>query len=193
MKEQIWNWWSPWARVLASQVTLVVKNLPTNVGDIRDSDLIPGSGRSVGVGNGTPHQYSCLENSIPWAEEPGRLHSSWGCKELQAMKRLSRVSMTWDFITFISLEERSLFSSSLSPLPYWCSPNEVVSMIPFYLRPCSLNTKTKLTANNIDAPRMYLLNMNSKEEPVSIAWLSVVVVPLICLLSRFLVSIFAHF
>ena len=30
----------------ASQVASVVKNLPANAGDIRDSNLIPGSGRS---------------------------------------------------------------------------------------------------------------------------------------------------
>ena len=29
-----------------------------------DPDLIPGSGRSPGEGNGKPHQYSCLENSM---------------------------------------------------------------------------------------------------------------------------------
>ena len=32
----------------ASQVALVVKNLPTSAGDIRDSGLIPGLGRSPG-------------------------------------------------------------------------------------------------------------------------------------------------
>ena len=31
----------------------MVKNLPTNAGDARDVGLIPGSGRSPGVGNGT--------------------------------------------------------------------------------------------------------------------------------------------
>ena len=30
----------------ASQVVLVVKNLPANAGDIRDAGVIPGSGRS---------------------------------------------------------------------------------------------------------------------------------------------------
>ena len=40
----------------------VVKNPPANAGDIRDVGLIPGSGRSPGVGNGNPLQYSCLEN-----------------------------------------------------------------------------------------------------------------------------------
>ena len=42
----------------------VVKNLPANAGDARDMGLIPGSGRSPGVGNGNPLQYSYLENSI---------------------------------------------------------------------------------------------------------------------------------
>ena len=32
-----------------------------NVGDL---DLIPGSGRSPGEGNGNPLQYSCLENPM---------------------------------------------------------------------------------------------------------------------------------
>ena len=44
--------------------TLVVKNLPANVGDVRDVGSIPGLGRSPGEGNGNPFQYSCLENSM---------------------------------------------------------------------------------------------------------------------------------
>ena len=35
-------------------MTLVVKNLPANAGDIRDTDWIPGSGRSPGGGHGNP-------------------------------------------------------------------------------------------------------------------------------------------
>ena len=42
----------------------VVKNLPTNAGGVGDTDSIPGWGRSPGVGNGNPPQYSCLENSL---------------------------------------------------------------------------------------------------------------------------------
>ena len=41
----------------ASQVVLVVK--PANAGDVGDAGLIPGSGRSPGVGNGNPLQYYC--------------------------------------------------------------------------------------------------------------------------------------
>ena len=42
----------------------MVKDLPANTGDIGDVGSIPGSGRSLGEGNGNPHQYSCLENSM---------------------------------------------------------------------------------------------------------------------------------
>ena len=42
----------------------VVKNLPTNAGDPRDVGSIPGSGTSLGEGNGNPLHYSCLENSM---------------------------------------------------------------------------------------------------------------------------------
>ena len=50
--------------IWASHMVLVVKNLPDNSGDERNVGLIPGLGRSPGVGNGTPLQYSCLENSM---------------------------------------------------------------------------------------------------------------------------------
>ena len=48
----------------ASQVVLVVKNLPANAGDTGDMGLIPGSGRSSGGGQGNPLQYSCLEHPM---------------------------------------------------------------------------------------------------------------------------------
>ena len=48
----------------ASQVALVVKNLPANAGDLRDVGSIPGLGRSPKVGNGKLLQYSCLENPM---------------------------------------------------------------------------------------------------------------------------------
>ena len=40
----------------------MVKNLPTKAGEAKDAGLIPESGRSLGVGNGNPLQYSCLGN-----------------------------------------------------------------------------------------------------------------------------------
>ena len=45
-----------------------------------DPGLIPGSGRSPGVGNGNLLQYYCLENSMDRGPLVG--YSSLGCKEL---------------------------------------------------------------------------------------------------------------
>ena len=45
----------------ASLVAQMVKASAYNAGDL---GLIPGSGRSPGEGNGTPLQYSCLENPM---------------------------------------------------------------------------------------------------------------------------------
>ena len=42
----------------------MVKNPPANAGDVREADLIPGSGRSPAEGHGNPLQYSCLENPM---------------------------------------------------------------------------------------------------------------------------------
>ena len=50
--------------VWASQVELVITNLPANARDTKDTGSIPELGRSPGVRNGNPFQYSCLENSM---------------------------------------------------------------------------------------------------------------------------------
>ena len=39
---------------IASQLALVVKNLPASAGDTRDMGSIPELGRSPGIGNGNP-------------------------------------------------------------------------------------------------------------------------------------------
>ena len=46
------------------EMTLEEKNLAANARDARDTGSIPESGRSPGVANGNPLQYSCLENSM---------------------------------------------------------------------------------------------------------------------------------
>ena len=61
-------------------VTQLVKNLPACVGDTRDEGSIPGSGRSLGEGNGNPLHYSYLENSMgrgAWRASP------WCSKECE--------------------------------------------------------------------------------------------------------------
>ena len=54
----------------SSQLALVVKNPPANVGDIRGVGSAPGLGRSHGGGHGNPLQYSCLENPTDRGARP---------------------------------------------------------------------------------------------------------------------------
>ena len=62
----------------------MVKNPPANVGSTRDTGLIPGSGRSPGVGNGNLLQYSCLENSMDRRSLVA--YNPWGPKESEVSK-----------------------------------------------------------------------------------------------------------
>ena len=59
-----------------SQVALVVRNPPANAGASRDRGLIPGSGRSPGVGNSNPLQYSCLENPTDRGDWQATVHGA---------------------------------------------------------------------------------------------------------------------
>ena len=45
-------------------MALMVKKPPANAGFMRDTGLIPGSGRSPGGEHGHPLQYYCLENPM---------------------------------------------------------------------------------------------------------------------------------
>ena len=49
----------------------MVKNLPASAGDIRDSNSIPGLGRSPGGRDNS----NLLDWRFPWTEEPGGLQS----------------------------------------------------------------------------------------------------------------------
>ena len=77
----------PWA----SQVALVVKNLPANAGDRRDALLIPGSGRSPGGGHGHPLQYSPLGETHGQSSLAG--YRPQGRKESDTTERLRMHSM----------------------------------------------------------------------------------------------------
>ena len=71
----------------AFQVELVVKNPPTNAGDVRDAGLISGLGRLPGGGHDNPLQGSCLEN--PHGQRSLAGYSPWGCKESSTTEQQS--------------------------------------------------------------------------------------------------------
>ena len=58
----------------------MVKNMPADTGDARGTGLIPGLGRSSGIGLGNPLQYSCLENPMDrraWRATVHGVAKSW--------------------------------------------------------------------------------------------------------------------
>ena len=67
---------------MASQVALVLKNLPANAEDLRDTGSIPGLGRFLGGRHGNPLQCSCLENPISCLAKLLVGYSPEGCTEL---------------------------------------------------------------------------------------------------------------
>ena len=64
---------SIYAHLGSSPVAPVVKNLPANAGDIRDSGSTPGLGRTHGGEHG--NHSNILAWKIPRTEKPGRLQS----------------------------------------------------------------------------------------------------------------------
>ena len=89
---------------------LVVKDLPANAGDVRDSSLIPGSGRSPRARQGNPLQYSCLEDPMDrgaWRATVHRVAMNWarpkGLRMYTRVREGNRAARSW--WTFLVLEE----------------------------------------------------------------------------------------
>ena len=79
----------------AFQGALVVKTLPANAEDIRDTGSIPGWGRSPegGNGNGNPLQYSCLRNPMDRGTLGATVHGV--TKESDTTERLTHTVLKW--------------------------------------------------------------------------------------------------
>ena len=104
-------------------MALVVKSPPDNLGDLRDTGLIPGSGRSPRRGNGNPLQYSCLENptdrEVWWVSVHGDAKGQTLLKQLSTIdlrfviRKMMLVLLTIPSIVLSSLQSslNSIFSS----------------------------------------------------------------------------------
>ena len=88
----------------ASQVALVLKNLPANAGDIRDAGSISGLGRSPGKRNGNPSGIFAWR--ILWTGYPGGLRSMGSQRVRHDQSKLSMYAypvletllfFLWDF------------------------------------------------------------------------------------------------
>ena len=70
------------------------KSTPADAGDVGGGGSIPSWGRSSGVGNGNPLQYSCLEKIYRPRNLAG--YSPWGHNELGTTERL-RLSLSYAY------------------------------------------------------------------------------------------------
>ena len=106
----------------ASQVALVVKNLPANTGDTRHTGLIAESRRSLGGGYGNPLQYSCLEYPVDrgawWTRVPGVVQSQTRLRDLAAVAASDEESMVYKDSGSADKEEKIL--DSLPTVPIIC-------------------------------------------------------------------------
>ena len=89
----------------ASQVVLVVKNPPTNAGDIRDTGSVPGSERFPRGGNGNPLQYSCLENPMDGGAWRATVH---GITESQTWLKWLSMPVDAVYIHYMKVKVKSL-------------------------------------------------------------------------------------
>ena len=78
-----------------------VKHPPVNEGDARDVGLILGLGRSSGVGNGNPLQYSCLED--PHGQRSLAGYSPWGRTESDTTEHVLHSLQTDTDALYLSL------------------------------------------------------------------------------------------
>ena len=83
----------------------MVKNLPVNAGDVRDTGSVPGSRRSPGEGNGDPLQYSCLENLMDRGTWRAMVH-----KVAKSQTRLKQLSLNE---CFRKQSEKKLLNESI--------------------------------------------------------------------------------
>ena len=102
----------------ASQVALVVKNLPASAGDIRDMGLITWVGKIPWEGNGSPLQYSCLENPMDRGAWRATVHGV--AKRQTQLKWFStRARRLRETVSSLSQEERPNWELALSEPWSW--------------------------------------------------------------------------
>ena len=93
----------------------MIKNLPANAGDSGDIGSIPASGRSPGVGNGNPLQYSCLENPTDRGAWRATVH---------------RVTVNWTWLNMLAVGDIFIFHNwGRATGIWWVRPRMLLSFL----------------------------------------------------------------
>ena len=101
-----------------------VKNLPANSGKTWDVGLIPGLGRSPGVGRSNPLWYSCLKNSMDrgaWNTRVHRVAKNWTWLIIHTWCKQS-LKTPFDILLRLHTCAKSLLSCLTLCNPMDCSP-----------------------------------------------------------------------
>ena len=77
------------------QLAKMVKKVPADTGDVRDTSLIPRSGRSPGGEHDNPFQYSCLENPVDRGARRATVYRVAKSRTRTRLKRLSTQAPMW--------------------------------------------------------------------------------------------------
>ena len=78
----------------------LVKNLPANAGDARDTSSSPGLGRYLGEGNGNPFCVWCFFFFLPGKSHGQRSlvgYSPWGYKDSDMTEHTESQKGTWGY------------------------------------------------------------------------------------------------
>ena len=138
----------PWT----SQMALMIKNLPVNIGDARDIGLISEWGKFPGVGN---------YNAAP-VFLPGKFH---GQRSLAGYTPWSHKSWTW-----LNTHMHAAAAKSLQSCPTVCDPRDSSppgSPVPGILQARTLEWVTHIHTNTLTCPAKLEMNTwwNSKHVP----------------------------
>ena len=108
----MWSMSGPWA----SQVVLVLKNLPANAEDMRPG-FNPGAGRSPVEGHDNLLQYSCPENPLDrgaWWATVHRVTKSW--TRVKQLAHTHTRPLIWNSVLYFALNPITFGPSSIPSL-----------------------------------------------------------------------------
>ena len=126
----------------ASQVVLLVKDLPANAGDVRDAALSQGWEDPPRGGHGNPLQYSCLENPMDrgaWRATVHGVTKSW--------TRLKWLSTYTSHAVLLKLKIPALAYLTLQNVVHWAT---FISLL-FLAGPLSMQDLSSLTRDESHA------------------------------------------
>ena len=137
----------------------VVKDLTANSGDTRNAGLIPWLGKSPGIGNGKPLQYSCLEKPMDrgawratvhgvakrWTQLRDWAHST--CIYIYIYILIFYINNIHTILIFLLHKEPMPIDNNSSDSVFWHYPEEKPQVTNIYFKTMIRFSHKRLTSN----------------------------------------------